>query len=489
MDAGRRDRRRHHERCSMKIEAMNARSGKHVVTIRRDDGSLAWTDELVPAVAAQRKRFIEAATEKLPDLDTHQLEATLLKLADRPVQADKDEGDGSEEIPEDPPEIRADAIEQLGSGDLVDEILGDILACGLACDLDPAMIVYLSMTSRLLDDPLSVFAQGPSSTGKTFIGRVVSGMMPPEEVIDVQDVTPQVLYYMGDQLRHRCLLQGEWCRSDEQSENGIRTQAMRQLISDKRITKLLTNTESGKPVSEKATTEGPVAVYATSTLPMSRIFEEDENRFLFIHTDETDDATRRVLVRQADAAAGVGQASEAQIERIRARHRAIQREIRRKAAPVVVPFAPRLQQRFPVDQPRRRRDFLKLLGLVKACALLHHRQRSRDAEGRIVAQLEDYRHLYRFLAPYMAKEGPTPATRRKYEQLRAKLDHDSTFKRVDAEQIWGVKKSTASDLIRELRDARLLEDAGGLEYTYRLKDAAGERVSMLPDPEALASGP
>ena len=82
-----------------------------------------------------------------------------------------------------------------------------------------------------------------------------------------------------------------------------------------------------------------------------------------------------------------------------------------------------------------------------------------------------------------------PATRRKYEQLRAKLDHDSTFKRVDAEQIWGVKKSTASDLIRELRDARLLEDAGGLEYTYRLKDAAGERVSMLPDPEALASGP
>jgi hypothetical protein len=472
----------------MKIEATNGRSGKHVVTIRRDDGSLAWTDELVPAVAAQRKRFIEAAAEKLPGLDPHWLEDQLLELADRPAPADGDEGDRDDEIPEDPPEIRAEALEQLGSGDLVDEILGDILACGLACDSGTAMIVYLAMTSRLLDDPLSVFVQGPSSTGKTFIGRVVSGMMPPEDVIDVQDITSQVLYYMGDRLRHRILLQGEWCRSDEQSENGIRTQAMRQLISEKRITKLLTNTESGKPVSEMSTTEGPVAVLATSTLSVSKIFEEDENRFVIIHTDETEDATRRVLMRQADAASGTEQASGAQVERIRARHHAMQREIRRQAATtVVIPFAARLQRLFPVDQPRRRRDFLKLLGLVKACALLYHRQRSRDAEGRIVAQLEDYRHVHRFLAPYMAKEGPTPATLRKYEELRSKLAPGETFKRVDAEEKWGVKKSTASDLIRELRDARLLEDASGLEYTYRLKDAAGERVSLLPDPAEVAS--
>jgi hypothetical protein len=489
MDRGRRDRRRHHERCIMKIEATHIRSGKYRVTLRRDDGSAAWTDELTPTKASDRKRFVEGAKPKLPELEAEWLEAQLLELADRPAPAnDENQVQAPKVIPEDPLKIRVEALEMLGSGDLMDEIRAGIGACGLACDLDPAMIVYLSMTSRLLDDPLSVFAQGPSSTGKTFIGRVVAGMMPPEEVIDVQDVTPQVLYYMGDQLQHRCLLQGEWCRSDEQSENGIRTQAMRQLISDQRITKLFTNTESGKPVSEKATTEGPVAVYATSTLSMSKIFEEDENRFLFIHTDETKEATRLVLERQAETAAGIGQASEAKIEWIRARHRAMQREIRRQAAPVVVPFANQLKRRFPTDQPRRRRDFMKLLGLVKACALLHHRQRSRDAEGRIVAQLEDYRHVHGLLAPFMVKDGPTPATLRKYEELKQRLDLGATFKRVDAEEVWGLKKQRASELIRELRDARLLEDASGLEYTYRLKDAAGERTTFLPEWAEVASG-
>jgi hypothetical protein len=368
----------------------------------------------------------------------------------------------------------------------MDEIHAGLKACGLACDLDAAMIVYLSMTSRLLDDPLSVFVQGPSSTGKTYIGRVVAGLMPPEEVVDVQDITPQVLYHMGDQLRHRVLLQGEWCRSDEQSENGIRTQALRQLISDKQITKLYTNTESGKPFSETATTEGPVAAYATSTLPMSKIFEEDENRFLVIHTDETEDATRRVLTRQAEAAAGIGTASEPNLERIRRRLQAAQREIRRQAVDVVVPFAGMLGQRFPVDQPRRRRDFLKLLGLIKASALLHQQHRSRTADGGIVAQLEDYRHVHRLLTPYMVKDGPTPATLRKYAELADKLGLGESFKRVDAEAVWGLKKQRASELIRELRDARLLEDAGA-DYTYRLTPSTSERTTFLPAPAEVAS--
>jgi hypothetical protein len=488
MDAGRRDRRRHHERCSMKLEARHGKNGRHVVTLRRDDGGAAWTDELVPTKGSDRRRFIESATEKLPELDGKWLEEQLLELGDRPAPADDDEqDDGRAEIPEDPPEICAEALAMLGSGDLMDEVRAGIGACGLACDLDPAMIVYLAMTSRLLEDPVSMFAQGPSSTGKTFIGRVVASMMPPEDVIDVQDITTQVLFYMEDQLRHRILLQGEWCRSDEQSENGIRTQALRQLISDKRITKLYTNTESGKPAAEKATTEGPVAAYATSTLPMSKIFEEDENRFLFIHTDETEDATRRVLERQAAIAAGVGRASEAVIERIQELHRAAQREIRRQAAPLLVPFAPQLEKRFPVDQPRRRRDFPKLLGLIKACALLHHRQRTRDAEGRILAQLEDYRHVHDLLAPYMVKDGPTPATQRKYEQLKKELGLVETFTRINVEEILGLKKSAASDLIRDLRDARLLEDVSDLPYTYRLRDAAGMRVSLLPDPAEVAS--
>jgi hypothetical protein len=472
----------------MKIESRIVGKGKHAVTLRREDGGMAWADELVPANAGQRKRFIEAAREKLPAIDPEWLEGQLLALADRPEAQDDDDGDddGSEEIPEDPPEIRAEALEMLGSGDLMDEIRAGLGACGLACDLDLGMIIYLSMTSRLLPEPVCIFVQGPSSTGKTFIGRVVSGLMPPEEVVNAQDITPQVLYHMGTQLRRRILLMGEWCRSEEQSENGIRTQALRQLISDKRITKLYTNTESGKPVSEKATTEGPVAAYATSTLMVSEIFEEDENRFLFIHTDETEQATRLVMQRKAETAAGVGQASAAQLDRIRQRHHAMQREIRRQAAPVVIPFAEEIARRFPADQARRRRDIDRLFDLVRASALLHHQQRPRDDDGRIVAQLEDYRIIHELLVRFMVTSGPSEAVVRRYDELAAKLGPRGSFKRVEAEEIWNLKPKQTNQLIRQLKEARLCEDDADAKWTYRLRESSGERTSFLPDPSTLA---
>ena len=75
MDHSRRDGQRHHERCSMKIENRIIGKGKHAVTLKRDDGGIAWADELTPANAAQRKRFIEGAREKLPSLDPEGLEA------------------------------------------------------------------------------------------------------------------------------------------------------------------------------------------------------------------------------------------------------------------------------------------------------------------------------------------------------------------------------------------------------------------------------
>lgn len=466
----------------MRMETRHVGKGRHVITFRADDGTAAFVDELRPSSSRERQRFLEQVRERLPAVDAERVLGDLLQLADRAEDADDNAPrEGGE--PADAPEDLEAARETLRSGDLMDQIGADLSAIGIASDRDLAKLVYLSFVSRLLDCPVCLFVQGPSSTGKTFIGKQVASLMPPEDVFDVQGMTAQVLNYMDDRLKHRVLQMGEWSREDDQSENGIRTAALRQLISDGKISRLFTNTESGRPEAEQATTEGPVCVYATSTLPISKIFEEDENRFQIVHTDEREEATRSVLARKAEQAAGMVQASDEILDGIRRRHHAMQREIRRQDLAVVVPFAPALERLFPSDQPRRRRDFDKLVGLIRSSALLHYCQRVRDESGRVVASVDDYRAVHDLLAPFAGDGEATPAALRKLAKLRERFDTYATFKRRDAEQIWRLKKARTAELIGELTEADLLRVVS--EGLYQLTDATGERRTILPSPERV----
>ena len=60
-------------------------------------------------------------------------------------------------------------------------------------------------------------------------------------------------------------------------------------------------------------------------------------------------------------------------------------------ARVTIPYAKTLAAEVPAVAVRIRRDFGTVLNLIRAHALLHQASRQRDASGRIVATLDDYR--------------------------------------------------------------------------------------------------
>lgn len=68
-----------------------------------------------------------------------------------------------------PDNVRSAALAWLQSPVLMSFIAESIELCGVAGEQQTAMLVYLTGTSRLLEHPLAVIVQGPSSSGKSYV--------------------------------------------------------------------------------------------------------------------------------------------------------------------------------------------------------------------------------------------------------------------------------------------------------------------------------
>jgi DNA-binding MarR family transcriptional regulator len=85
------------------------------------------------------------------------------------------------------------------------------------------------------------------------------------------------------------------------------------------------------------------------------------------------------------------------------RWQAFQKWLEVREVRVVVPFADRLAGLVPPVAVRLRRDFRLLLTLIEAHALLNRERRDRDAQGRILATLDDYAIVRELVADLFAE--------------------------------------------------------------------------------------
>jgi hypothetical protein len=161
---------------------------------------------------------------------------------------------------------------------------------------------------------------------------------------------------------------------------------------------------------------------------------------------------------------------------------------------VTIPFSKVLAGMVPPVAVRLRRDFLAVLNLIRAHALLHQATRERDEKGRVVATVEgDYR-VVRELAADLVAEGvdaTVPQTMRETVEAVRKLVDDNGGAAVSlgtiAEEL-ELDKSAAS---RRIRTAiakgyvKNLEDRRGKPGRYVEGDPMPGDVVVLPMVEAL----
>ena len=333
---------------------------------------LAQRDELVHLdtldlfKARSRNSFIKAtASELFTDNDVIKRDIGTMLLKLEQLQQERIEAATQSEKPPEPTasEKRA-ALKLLQDPQLIDRIVEDFDACGLAGEETNKLVCYLACVSRRLSSPLALLIQSGSAAGKTTLMDAALAFMPEEEQIRYSAMTGQSLYYMGQRnMKHKILAISE--------EEGVAqaSYALKLLQSDGKLTIAAVgkSKNSGRQATETYSVEGPVMMFLTTT--SENPDPELQNRCITLRVNESSDQTAEIHSRQRVSY------TQSKLKRnpqeIRKLHQNAQRLL--ASLPVIMPWADQLT--FRHDQTRMRRDNAKYLSLIASITLLHQHQR------------------------------------------------------------------------------------------------------------------
>ena len=95
------------------------------------------------------------------------------------------------------------------------EVKRAVASFGYAGDLNPILVTYVALTSRLTEKPINLHVirafriYGAFRIGKNLTVNAALQLMPDEAVIMMTASTPKAVIYGADDLRHKMIMMGE----------------------------------------------------------------------------------------------------------------------------------------------------------------------------------------------------------------------------------------------------------------------------------------
>jgi len=277
------------------------------------------------------------------------------------------------------PEQIEKAKELLNSPDILSKMLNFTKRQGFIGEEDNQKLLYLSFTSRFFSkDAISTIVKGESASGKSHLVGTILNLFPANDVINLSFISPKALVHRQGDLNHRILYIAEHT-GGEGADYSIRT-----ALSEGEISIMLPEKDeaSGKfeTVEKRIPAKGLVFVETTTR---SRVHHENQTRLFDLYTDESEGQTENILLMQAK-----------QIE-LQSPEIVEEGKVWRAAQTILdnyrvyIQYAHEIAEEFPKEKTRARRDFPRLLSLIKSHTLLYQYQRSVGKEGRLIAKVED----------------------------------------------------------------------------------------------------
>lgn len=320
---------------------------------------------------------LEALKKDLERIKDSKLEEGLRKAAEK-TEKDTQPADPLSEYTE--VEIQK-ARGILNSPDILDRVIKITEDAGYVGEEINKKMLYLSFTSRLMDDSISNVVKGVSSSGKSSLVQSVLSLIPKNDISSYSFVTAKSLVHSKLDLSHKILFVQER-HGSEQADYSIRT-----TLSEKELSILIPikdeATGNFTSIEKKVSAEGMVYIETTT---QERIHNENETRVFNLFIDESSEQTARVIDAEAEDIK-----DKEKLESERRVWRCAQ--ILLKPYDVQIPFAKELANIFPKDKVRARRDFKRFLTLIRTHTLLFQFQRDTNEKGQPVTTLDDLKAI------------------------------------------------------------------------------------------------
>ena len=248
-------------------------------------------------------------------------------------------------------------IEQLAKEpDLLARFARDIDGIGVVGDPHLLKAIFLILTSRILEKPVSLLVKGPSSAGKSYAVEQVSRFFPADAVYSLTGMSDKVLAYDREPLSHRMLLIYEACGL----QGGSAEYMLRSLISEGHIRYAVTETQGdgqlGVTHIERA---GPTGVIMTTT--DIAIKADNENRMLSLTVSDSPDHTSAIMLALGRRYSGELSDASCDWEA----WRGLQALLAEGDNRVLIPYGPAVARLIRPTSLRLRRDFSLFMSLVQ----------------------------------------------------------------------------------------------------------------------------
>jgi hypothetical protein len=359
---------------------------------------------------------------------------------------------------------------------ILDCLVRELEAQGVVGEHRAAKLIYLVLTSRLLERPLCAVVKGPSSAGKSFITDRVLTLFPPSAYHRITGMSEKALVYGKEPLDHRILVLAEAAGLS----GGMGAYLLRTLITEGRIDYETVDTSDGLN-GRRITREGPTGLLSTTT--KLNLHPELETRLFSIPIDDSPEQTKAILLAIADGGRrevdlGTWHAFQSWLEGVERR--------------VSIPYLTQLAETIPPVAVRLRRDFGAVRKLIEVIAIMHQLNRGRDEAGRIIADLDDYSEVRNLVADLVGEgAGATvsDAVRETVELVRSlekRCIEGVPLKAIA--QALGLDRSTISRRVEKAVGLGYLQNdewRAGRPARIRTSDALPGQIEVLPPPEAL----
>ena len=316
----------------------------------------------------QVEKFIRTIAEKL-EVGTSVTAAVLGDLTDcleayrleqRELQSSAEDQDKKKVLTE---KETKEALHEWKAPNLIERVGDYLQQTGIIGEETNALILWLSMTSRKLADPLSVISLAKSGQGKSYLQERVALCMPPEDVMESTQITESSFYRFDRyQLRNKVLL----IEDMDGAENVL--YPIREIQSKKRISKTVAvKDQQGRHKTSTLVVEGPVSVCGCTT--RESVYEDNANRSLLLHLDGSKEQDKRIMTYHQKVKAGLidGAAQEMIREKLQNMQRVLQ------PIKVLNPYS--LHIELPEEVMNLRRTLPLLLSFIEAITFSHQCQR------------------------------------------------------------------------------------------------------------------